>query len=111
MIRLTLLLIVFIPFYGNAQKPDTTGYPKYITVDDPLGRPKNVKVAWAPEVLVVEGDSIYSIPNDYTLRMYLEKRKDRMSTIITDPDSIQSFARKRIKAIIIIEDKKNKGRH
>ncbi len=55
MIRLFIFLIVFIPLFANAQKPHTTGYPKYITIDDPIGRPKNVKVAWAPEVLVVDG--------------------------------------------------------
>lgn len=110
MARLIIPLILFIPFFSNAQKPDTTGYPKYITIDDPLGRPKNVKVAWAPEVLIIEGDSIYSIADDYALRMKLEKNKDRMAAIITHPDSIQNFLRKRVKTIILIEDKKKKGR-
>ena len=110
MLRLIILVILFIPFYTNAQKPDTTDYPKYITIDDAFGRPKNVKVAWVPEVLIVEGDSIYSIADDYTLRMKLKKNKDRIATIITHPDSIQNFVKERVKAIIIIEDKKQKGR-
>ncbi len=74
------------------------------------GRPKNVKVAWAPEVLIVEGDSIYSIGDDVALRVKLEKNKDRMATIITHPDSIQNFIKKRVKAIIIIEEKSKRRR-
>lgn len=100
------LLLLAIPVIGHTQPPDTTAYPKYITTFDTFGNSKQVAVVTAPQILIVEGDSIYTIPDEYTLRTNLSKKTDRLLTIITAPDSIRKFADNRIKAVFIIEQKK-----
>lgn len=102
---IAILLLVSFSSYGQVQ--DTTNYPKYITIDDGKGV-RQVKVAFPPQILIIDGDSMYTVPNEVLLRKHLSSQEG--FDIINDEDAIDKILRQRIRSVVIIK-KKKKGEH
>jgi hypothetical protein len=83
---------------AQAPKRDTI---KYVLRTDQYGISKRVPVAYATEILVVSGDSLFSFSNDNELQKKIESQ--RGFTIISHPDSVRAFLQNRFKAILILK--------
>lgn len=83
---------------AQAPKRDTI---KYVLRTDQYGISKRVPVAYATEILVVSGDSLFSFSNDNELQKKIESQKG--FTIISHPDSVRAFLQNRFKAILILK--------
>ncbi len=98
-------VICFVLFFSasliaraQAPKRDTI---KYVLRTDQYGVSKRVPVAYATEILVVSGDSIFTFANENELQKKIESQ--RGFTIISHPDSVRSFFQNRFKAILILK--------
>jgi hypothetical protein len=76
---------------------------KYVYYKDELGLQKKALIAYPKQILVIKGDSIYTILDENQLYDVISKGKG--FNIINNPDSIQSFLLSRIKAIVILNKK------
>lgn len=94
------ILFFSASFMARAQTPkrDTI---KYVLHTDQHGISKRVPVAYAAEILVVSGDSIFSFSNENELQKKIESQKG--FTIINHPDSVRAFLQNKFKAILILK--------
>ena len=96
------LILSFISISAYTQiKNDTTSYVLY---KDKFGKEKKAVVAYPPQILIVDQDSIYTVSTETQLQHILEKQTK--FNIIDNSDSIRLFLRSRIKAIIILDKRK-----
>lgn len=95
-----ILMFLLVSVISKAQiaGEDTT----HIAYKDQSGRQKTALVVHPSQILIIDGDSIYSVQHEFQLRKILEK-KTGVINIQTHPDSVALFLRSRFKAIIIIK--------
>lgn len=98
---LSISLLFTKATYAQIIKNDSTNYIYYT---DKLGNQKKALVAQPKHILIVDGDSIYTVSNEFQLRRLLEKQ--RGFNIINNPDSTTLFLQERIKAIVIIKNER-----
>lgn len=96
-------LLEIIPIIICAQTREIDSL-KYVETFDKFGNKKKTVVVKAHEVLIVDGDSIYTVANCDQLREIVEGRKG--FDIINNRDSISLFLRSRIKSMMILKEKK-----
>lgn len=65
---------------------------------------KTVKMVIPKQILIIDGDSMYTIQDEYLLRKTMSQ-KDGFD-IINDDEAIIKILRQRIKAIMIVKPKK-----
>ena len=100
MIRSVIIIVILLaPFFCKAQTDSTT----YITIRD-NGVVKTVKMVIPKQILIIDGDSMYTIQDEYLLRKTMSQ-KDGFD-IINDEEAIIKILRQRIKAIMIVKTKK-----
>jgi hypothetical protein len=97
-------LLVLIPSLGFCQVNDE--YPTHVDVKKESGEVIKVKVVQPDEILLVDGDSLYSISSEFQLRRILQSKGGFV--IINNPDSIALYCRKSIKSVIIITPKQKR---
>ena len=99
--RITAFAFIFLlSSIAWAQNP----MPDTIFYLDKFGIQKKAPVAYLTEILVVDGYSMYTMPDQAQLEKTIERRGG--FTIINNPDSVSAFLRKRIKAVFILNSKK-----
>ena len=97
--RLVFLFLILISEVCLAQNEKDN--IAYVYVKDSSGAVKKVKVVRPSEILIVEGDSIYMVPDEFQLRKILEQKES--FDIVNNPDSMQSILTQKIKSVIIIK--------
>ncbi len=97
-ILISLLLSFSTPVSGQIMNSDSLEYVYYL---DKVGNKKKAVAASPKQILIVAGDSIYTVLDDFQLRKMLENQKG--FKILNHRDSINNFLRERIKGIIIIK--------
>ena len=98
--KIIILLSLFgisMAAFAQKTKSDTINYVHYT---DKFGKQKKAVIAYPTQILIVHGDSIYTVSNEIELKRIIEKQGG--FHIINNPDSISSFLRKRIKGIMIL---------
>lgn len=80
---------------------------RYILHTDQFGVQKKVRVVYPTEILIIDGDSVYTVLNEDQLQKIIESQGG--FNIISNPDSVSLFLQKKFKAIIIL--KKDKEKH
>lgn len=97
--KLIILLFLFgiLPIIAYAQNN-----PANHTMPPTVGK-INRMISKGPQVLIVKGDSLFTIPDVTLMRYYLAKQEGFI--IINDPDSIRSFLDGKIKSMIILKKK------
>lgn len=88
--------------YTQNIKKDTLEYVEYT---DSFGNKKKALVVKIHQILIVEGDSLYTVPNEIHLRKLLLSQVG--FDIINDPDSIRSFLNGKIKSMVILKKKED----
>jgi hypothetical protein len=100
-IALYLLLLIPFKICGQEIPADSVNYIYYT---DNSGEQRKAVVATPPLILIVAGDSIFTVSNEFQLRTIMKQQEG--FDIINHPDSISSFLRNRTKAIVILKKKK-----
>jgi hypothetical protein len=92
-----LLMLVSVECFSQKKKDDAP----YVEVKDGAGIIKKARLVQSNEILIVEGDSIYIVSDEFRLREILGRKAS--FNVINDPDSVQKILRQRIKAVIVIK--------
>ena len=80
--------------YSYSQNIKNDSIKEYVDYTDKLGNKKKALVVKVPQILIIDGDSIYSVSDEFQLRFLLEKQEG--FNIINNPDSISLFLRTRV---------------
>lgn len=86
-----------------AQKRDTL---KYVYYEDMFGNKRQATIAHPNQILIVDGDSLYTVSTISQLQKILENHEGFDN--INNPDSISLFLRNRIKGITILKKKEKR---
>lgn len=90
--------LVSFTTFGQQIKNDTLEFVYYT---DKLGHQKKAMIAYPMQILIVNGDSIYTVLNEGQFKDVVAKGVG--FNILNNPDSIALFLRNRIKAIVILK--------
>ena len=77
---------------------------EYVDYTDKFGNKKKALVVKAPQILIVDEDSIYTVSDEIQLRRIIESRGG--FKIVNNQDSINLFLRSRVKSMVILKEKK-----
>lgn len=100
-----LVLLLFVSLSVAAQKSKSDSL-QYIYYTDPFGQQRKALVATPPHILIVAGDSLFTVANEFQLHQLLAKQQG--FNILHDPDSVKLFLSQRIKAVVILGKKGKK---
>lgn len=93
-------VLLIISFAVNAQI-DSIEYVEFI---DKSGNWKKALVVKVEQILVVDGDSIYTVSNEFQLQKIIQNYED--VKFISIRDSINAFLQNRIKSLVILKGMK-----